>query len=135
MTSFNGALVEALTAGRNAHARLCLDVASVTRVSNGALNRTTHAYTTTPTTIYTGQARLKRATPQDQALDDRAVEATRLVLDLPWIVTGASSLLTGDSVAIVSQDAGLTARTFTVVAPALGTTNTAHRYLVEEVDR
>lgn len=135
MTSFNGALVEVLTAGRNAHARLCLDVATVTRVANGALNRITLAYTTTPTTIYTGPARLKRNIPKDQILDDRKVEATRLVLDLPWSATGASSLLTGDTLAIVSQDPGLTARTYTVVGPALGTTNTAHRYLIEEVDR
>jgi hypothetical protein len=107
----------------------------VTRVANGALNRTTHQFASTSTTVYSGQARIKRSAPTDQALDDRAVETTRTDLDLPWGVTGADALVVGDQVTITSGDTALNGRIMTVVAPEWGTTSTCHRYRLEDVDR
>ena len=134
MAVVNGELVEFLTAGRAAHAQLLVDSAVIARVTNGALNRTTHQYPTTPVTVYTGPARFKRTHPFDRTLADRAVEETRPIMDLPWTVTGAATLQVGDVITATSQDASFNGRTLKIIGPAIGTTNTAHRYLVEEID-
>lgn len=136
MADQNGALREFVGRGRRRHALLCTDSVVVTRVTNGALNRATHQYSPTSTQIYAGPARIKRPMRAvDRTLDDRAVEATRPVMDLPWGATGADALKVGDVVTVTSNDPALDGRALNIVAADWGTTVTAHRYTIEDVDR
>lgn len=136
MAVVNGELADWLTSMRREHATIMLDTVVVTRVTTGTLNRTMHQYSPTSSQIYAGQARIKRPMRAfDRTLDDRAVEATRPVMDLPWGASGADALKVGDVVTVTSNDPALNGRTLNVVAADWGTTVTAHRYTLEDVDR
>jgi hypothetical protein len=126
-------------AGLSATARrfaagLCPDAVTVTRVTRGALNTATGQHATTSATVYSGPARLRRATSSDATVGDRELQRNRPTLVLPFGETDADALLPGDVVTVTtSADPALVGRTFTVSSADLGSTATARRYVVEEV--
>ncbi len=122
--------VEGLVArGRVAHQRLMIDSCTITRVTNGSMNTTTGAYTTTSSSIYSGKCRLRGDNAAGVGVTESqaggAEQATvRYALLLPF--GSDSSVLVGDRVAIGS-------RTFVVVGRNTASSTTAASLLVEEV--
>ncbi len=134
MAEVNGHVRSLVTAGRLAAARTMVDTVTVTRPSRGALNTTTGQHATTSTTVYTGPARIRRATSSDATAGERELQRSRPTLALPVGETGAADLRHGDVVTVsASLNPDLVGRTFTVSSLEVGTTATAHRYVVEEV--
>lgn len=134
MTDVNGGLREFVTAGRTAHALLCVDTVTVSEVTRGALNPTTLLYATTSTTVYTGAARVKRVMSQGNIVGETQRMVARVVVDLPYSATGADALKSGHLVTVTaSLDEALVGKVLTVIGPEHGSTSTARRYTVEEV--
>lgn len=130
------ALNELVTSARAAHARLCLDTVTVSRVtSKGTLNTATSTYSgPTTSAVYSGAARLKRVMAKDVQSGDVEREVARLVLVLPYAATGSGNLRNGDLVTFtVSADAALVGKVLTIVGPEHGSTSSARRYTIEEV--
>lgn len=105
-----------------------IDSCTITRVTNGSMNTTTGAYTTTSSTIYSGKCRLRGDNAAGVGVRESeaggAEQTTvRYALLLPF--GSDSSVLVGDRVAIGS-------RAFTVVGRNTATSTTAASLLVEE---
>lgn len=113
---------------RTLHERVMTDTCVITRVTNGAFNASTGAYTTTSTSLYSGKCRLRGSTAGAASVRElQAGEAEqptyRYQLLLPH---GSYAAAVGDVVACDS-------RTFTVVGEVDATTTTAQALVVEEV--
>lgn len=134
MAEGSGHVRALVSAGRLAAARAMVDTVTVTRPTRGALNTTTGLHASTSTTVYTGPARIRRATSSDATVGEREVQRSRPILSLPVGATGAADLRKGDVVTVTSSlNPDLASRTFTVGGLEVGTTATVHRYVVEEV--
>lgn len=129
------ALASLVARGRRAHALLCTDTVTVARGGgSGSFDPVTGTYGGAGASVYAGAARLKRAMSADVVAGDREVQAGRLTLVLPHGADGAAGLLPGDRVTwTASLDPSLVGVVVTVVGVDVGSTATAHRYVVEQV--
>lgn len=119
-----------VAAAREAHERLMISTCTIGRLSTGAINSTTGAYTTTTTSVYSGKCRLRgpsaaSASVRESDTGEAEQASFRYQLLIPY---GSATVYVGDVATIGS-------RTFTVVGRVDATTTTAQALLVEEVEQ
>jgi len=127
-------LSELVTIARAAHEMLCIDTCVVTRVTPGPLNTTTGLYPSSTATLYTGACRVEVVTPVDVPTEPLERERARPRMTLPWSAAASLVLSMGDLVAVTSTDPRLNAQAYSVVSEIVGSTASARRYILEEVE-
>lgn len=124
-------VLAALAAGRRAHERLMVDECTVDRLTAGALNTTTGAYSPTTANVYTGSCRVLAADPAEGAAGDSPAPLRVTAVMLP--AGSTSTVERGDVVTVTaSTDPRLLARALTVQAVDASTTSTGLRLEVQD---
>ena len=125
----------ALARGRAAAQALMIDAVTVTRPGTGTTDDLTGAVTNTPTTIYTGSAKIQQAAAMGQRVDAGETSTILLRLEVHLPVVGSEQVRRGDLVTVTASvnDATLVGRKFRVHDEQYKSFATARRLGVEEV--
>ncbi len=108
---------------------IMLDACTITRATLSVLDEETGLYPRTAVTVYSGPCQYKPAPTSTVDAAGIAVDATRPLIELPW-VDAAAAVLPGD---VVTLTAGPRSGTVAeVYAEVTGTTSVARRYTCEQ---